>query len=119
MPEIANNNTLLIANVEDKIGLKNLAGIASTDGIDVIFIGLFDLSKSLGMPGDIGHEKVLSELDEAVEVIHDCHKKVGSIASTPEMLSILKSKRLDYVTYSVDTGMVKDAYQSIIKKFEE
>jgi len=119
MPEIANNNTLLIANVEDEIGFKNLADIASTDGIDVIFIGLFDLSKSLGMPGDISHEKVLRKLDEAVKIIHDCRKKVGSIASTPEMLSILKDKKLDYITYSVDTGMVKDAYQAIIKKFEE
>jgi 4-hydroxy-2-oxoheptanedioate aldolase len=117
MPEIANNNTLLIANVEDEIGLKNLVDIANIDGIDVIFIGLFDLSKSLGMPGDISHKKVLSKLDEAIKIIHDCHKKAGSIASTPEMLSILKDKKLDYITYSVDTGMVKDAYQSIIKNF--
>jgi 4-hydroxy-2-oxoheptanedioate aldolase len=117
MTEIANNNTLLIINIEDEVGLKNLTDIASTDGIDVIFIGLFDLSKSLGVPGDIMNVKVLKKLDEAVKIIHDCHKKVGSIASTPEMLSILKDKKLDYVTYSVDSGIVKDAYQSIIKKF--
>ncbi len=119
MPEIANNNTLLIANVEDEIGLKNLDSIAKTDGIDVVFIGLFDLSKSLGIPGDISNEKVMNKLDEAVKIIHNNHKKVGSIASTPEMLSILKDKKLDYVTYSVDTGMVQNAYKDIIDKFEQ
>jgi len=119
MPEIANNNTLLIANVEDEIGLKNLDSIAKTDGIDVVFIGLFDLSKSLGIPGDISNEKVMNKLDEAVKIIHDNNKKVGSIASTPEMLSILKDKKLDYVTYSVDSGMVQNAYKKIINKFEQ
>ena len=119
MPEIANNNTLLIANVEDEIGLRNLDGIAKTDGIDVVFIGLFDLSKSLDMPGDISNEKVMNKLDEAIKIIHNSHKKVGSIASTPEMLSILKDKKLDYITYSVDTGMVQKAYKEIIHKFEQ
>jgi 4-hydroxy-2-oxoheptanedioate aldolase len=115
MPKLANDNTLLIANVEDEAGLKNLKSIAKTEGIDIIFIGLFDLSKSLGMPGDIQNKMVLDKLDEAVAIIHGCNKKVGSIASTPEMLAILKSKNLDYITYSVDTGMVKNAYQTIIE----
>jgi 4-hydroxy-2-oxoheptanedioate aldolase len=119
MPEIANNNTLLIANVEDEIGLKNLDSIAKIDGIDVIFIGLFDLSKSLGMPGDINNEEVINKLDDAVEIIHNNHKKVGSIASTLEMLKILKDKEIDYITYSVDTGVVKNAYQEIINNFEK
>ncbi len=117
--KIANDNTLLIANVEDEIGLKNLSDIAQTEGIDIVFIGLFDLSKSLGVPGDIQNELVLKKLDEAVKIIHNCNKKVGSIATTPEMLAILKGKNLDYITYSVDTGVVKSAYQNIIKEFEK
>ena len=117
MPEIANNNTLLIVNIEDDIGLNNIHDIANTKGIDVIFIGLFDLSKSLGIAGDIQNELVLDKLNEAVQIVHSCNKKVGSIASTPEMLATLKSMRLDYITYSVDTGMVKNAYQKILKKF--
>jgi 4-hydroxy-2-oxoheptanedioate aldolase len=119
MTKLANDNTLLIANVEDEIGLKNLSDIAKIEGIDVVFIGLFDLSKSLGIPGEIQNELVLEKLDEAVKIIHNCNKKIGSIATTPEMLSILKGKNLDYITYSVDTGMVKSAYQNIIKEFEK
>jgi hypothetical protein len=61
----------------------------------------------------------MNKLDEAVKIIHDNNKKVGSIASTPEMLSILKDKKLDYVTYSVDSGMVQNAYKKIINKFEQ
>jgi len=117
MSEIANENTLIIVNIEDEIGLKNLKNIAKVDGVDVIFIGLFDLSKALGMPGNVGHNTVLKRLDKAIKIVHDCHKKIGSIASTREMLEILKDKELDYVTYSVDTGVVKGAYQKIVKEF--
>ncbi|MBT4669069.1 MAG: hypothetical protein HOC17_06025 [Candidatus Ruthia sp.] len=119
MPELANNNTLLIANVEDELGLENLDDISKTLGIDIIFIGLFDLSKSLGIPGDIENKRVIDKLDEAVKIIHQNGKKVGSIASTPEMLKILKDKKLDYITYSVDTGVIKNAYQLIINEFRE
>ena len=119
MPEISNSNTLLIANIEDEIGLSNLDSILKIKGIDVIFIGLFDLSKSLGVPGDIQNKMVLNKLDEAVIKIHSYNKKVGSIASSLEMLTLLKNKELDYITYSVDTGVVKNAYQEIINKFEQ
>lgn len=119
MPEKANSNTLLIANVEDELGLKNLDEISKTPGIDIIFIGLFDLSKSLSMPGDIENQRVLDELDKAVKIIHRNNKKVGSIASSLSMLKLLKEKQLDYITYSVDTGIVKEAYNHIINQFNQ
>jgi len=117
--ETANSNTILIANIEDETGLKNIESIVKVDGLDVVFIGLFDLSKSLGIPGEVRHERVLSKLEWAVDIVHKFGKKIGSIATTPEMLTLLKSKGVDYITYSVDSGVVKESYQSIVKKFEE
>ena len=117
MPEIANNNTLLIANVEGQGGMDNLEEIVQVDGIDIIFIGLFDMSKSLGVAGDIQNSKVIEKLDEAIEIIHKYGKKVGSIASNLDMLKTLKNKKIDYLTYSVDTGMIKESYQTMIQQF--
>jgi len=117
MSKVANENTLLIANVEGQDGMDNLEEIVQVDGIDVIFIGLFDMSKSLGVAGDVQNPKVIAKLDEAIEIIHRYNKKVGSIASNLEMLDLLKSKRIDYLTYSVDTGMIKESYQTMVKSF--
>ena len=117
MPAIANKNTLLIANVEGEEGLKNLQEIVEVDGIDVVFIGLFDMSKSLGIAGDVQNPRVMEKLDEAIEVIHKNGKKVGSIASNLDMLEILKKKKIDYLTYSVDTGMIKESYKHMINNF--
>lgn len=117
MPKIANENTLLIANVEGVDGMNNLEEITKVDGIDVIFIGLFDMSKSLGIAGDVENPKVIAKLDEAIEIIHKNGKKVGSIASNLNMLKVLKNKNIDYLTYSVDTGMIKESYQNMLKDF--
>ena len=117
MPAIANKNTLLIANVEGEDGINNLEEIVQVDGIDVIFIGLFDMSKSLGMAGDVENPKVIQKLDEAISIIHKYGKKVGSIASNLNMLETLKAKNIDYLTYSVDTGMIKESYVNMINKF--
>jgi 4-hydroxy-2-oxoheptanedioate aldolase len=119
MPVIANKNTLLIANVEGKEGIENLQEIVEVDGIDVIFIGLFDMSKSLGIPGDVQNPIVMEKLDKAIEIIHGNGKKVGSIASNLDMLQLLKEKKIDYLTYSVDTGMIKESYVNIINKFNK
>ena len=117
MPKIANENTLLIANVEGQEGMNNLEQIVQVEGIDIIFIGLFDMSKSLGIAGDVQNPKVIQKLDEAIEIIHKYNKKVGSIASNLDMLEVLKDKQVDYLTYSVDTGMIKESYQNMIKNF--
>jgi len=117
MPKIANLNTILIANVEGQEGIDNLQEIVQVNGIDVIFIGLFDMSKSLGITGDVQNPKVIQKLDEAIDVIHKYGKKVGTIASNLDMLTVLKDKKIDYLTYSVDTGMIKESYVNMIDKF--
>jgi len=54
----ANEHVALIAQVEDIAGVKEIEAIAGTSGIDAVFIGPFDLSASLGRPGQIGDHLV-------------------------------------------------------------
>jgi len=49
--ERANAGTLLIAQIETAAGLDQVEAIAAVDGIDVLWIGQYDLSSSLGIPG--------------------------------------------------------------------
>lgn len=117
LTEKANGNTLLIANVEGVEGLNNLEAISNVDGLDVIFIGLFDLSKSLGIAGDVNNPIVIQKLEDSVKMIHTSGKKVGTIAANAEKLRQFKAIGVDYLTYSVDTGILKEAYQNIASIF--
>ena len=56
----ANTDTLLIVQIEHKDAVANIEEILSVPGIDGTFIGPYDLSLSLGIPGQISHPEVLA-----------------------------------------------------------
>ena len=63
----ANADTLLIVQIEHKDAVANINEILSVPGIDGIFIGPYDLSLSLGIPGQIGHPEVLNAKRKVLE----------------------------------------------------
>jgi len=69
----ANNETMIIAHIEGVEGINNLDEILSVPGIDVIFIGPYDLSQSLGITGDVHNALVIEKMQEA---ILKCKKKM-------------------------------------------
>ncbi len=52
--------TLVIVQVEGTAAVDAARGIAGVDGVDVVFVGPFDLSQALGHPGETGHADVLA-----------------------------------------------------------
>ncbi len=56
----ANDEVLLIAQIETARGLENVEEIAAVDGIDVLWIGHFDLTNFLGIPGQFDHPNFLA-----------------------------------------------------------
>ena len=51
----ANSQSHLIAQIETARGVENAEAIAAVEGIDVLWIGHFDLTNSLGIPGQFEH----------------------------------------------------------------
>jgi 2-dehydro-3-deoxyglucarate aldolase len=56
----ANSDGLLIVQIEHKDAVANIEEILSVPGIDGTFIGPYDLSMSLGIPGQIRHPDVVA-----------------------------------------------------------
>jgi len=53
----AHARTLVIAQIETERGLEQVEAIAATPGIDVLWLGHFDLTNFLGIPGDFAHPR--------------------------------------------------------------
>lgn len=53
--------------IEDVAGVENAAELVAVPGIDVAFVGLQDLSQSLGCPGDYRHADIREALARVVE----------------------------------------------------
>ncbi len=62
----ADDETLVMALVESRAGVENIDAILEVPGIDVLFLGPFDLSVSLGVGGQMDHPKVRAALTEVV-----------------------------------------------------
>ena len=63
----ANEDTLLIVQIEHKDAVRDIEQILSVPGIDGTFIGPYDLSMSLGIPGQLGHPDVVAAKRRVLE----------------------------------------------------
>jgi 4-hydroxy-2-oxoheptanedioate aldolase len=57
---------LVVLQVEARLATSDLGGILGIDGLDVVFIGPYDLSMSLGLPGQFDHPTVKEAISEIV-----------------------------------------------------
>jgi 2-keto-3-deoxy-L-rhamnonate aldolase RhmA len=82
--ESANRETLLIAQIETVNGLEHCERIAAVDGIDCLWIGHFDLTNSMGIPGQFTHPDYLRALDRVVNACRRHNKAAGFMCSSVE-----------------------------------
>jgi HpcH/HpaI aldolase/citrate lyase family len=68
--------TLLIAQIETTEGLNEVEAIAGTPGIDVVWLGHFDLSNFMGIPAQFRHADFIA----AAQRIGNAAKAHGKIA---------------------------------------
>jgi len=109
--QIANDNTLIGINIESDKAIKNIEQILSVEELDIVFVGLFDLSKAMGIPGDVLNPKVQNKLEEITIQIIDSGKYPGTIATDIESLIKYKKIGIKYLLYLVDSVMLKSAYE--------
>lgn len=64
---------IVIAMIESDTGIENVEAIATTSGIDGLFIGPYDMSASLGLIGQIDHPEIKAALRKVIDTAH----KVG------------------------------------------
>jgi 2-dehydro-3-deoxyglucarate aldolase/4-hydroxy-2-oxoheptanedioate aldolase len=81
--EVANDQLVIILQVEHIDGVRNIRSIAATPGVDAILIGPFDLSGSLGLLGQINHPQVRDAIEEIIRHCEAAQVPVGMFAVDP------------------------------------
>ena len=110
------NEAVIILQIEGQAGIDNLDDIISVKGIDAIFIGPYDLSQSLGVPGQIDHPAVEAKMLEIVKKCAAVGVTVGTFVDTIENAKKWKALGVKYISYSVDVGIFCDAVKDVIQK---
>jgi len=80
----ANEETLLIAQIETAQGVENADEIAAVDGIDCLWIGHFDLTNSLGIPAQFTHPDYRRAVDRVLDACRRHGKAPGFMVASPD-----------------------------------
>lgn len=110
----ANRETMIIPHIEGIEGIKNLDEILSVQGIDVIFIGPYDLSQSLGIPGEVNHPLVIEKMQEVVSKCKEKNVAVGTFADDIKTAKSWISLGVQYMAFSVDVGILYETSKNIV-----
>ncbi len=114
----ANKETMIIIHIEGVKGINNLDEILSVSGIDVVFIGPYDLSQSLGIPGKVNDSLVVEKMKEVVLKCKQHKIAVGTFADDVQTAKKWISLGVQYMSFSVDVGILYEASKSIMNELK-
>jgi len=113
-----NENTIIVIQIEKKRAIESIDDLVSVDGVDAALIGPYDLSISLGVPGEFDSPL----LNEAIQKVVDACKKHGVASGTHvrDMDSLLfwRDHGMRLLTYSSDVGLIMSSASDAISRIK-
>lgn len=111
----ANAEVMIIPQIETKLALQNLEDIVSTEGIEAIFVGPFDLSMSLGVFREFDNPKFVQALEKIVSTCKAHDVFPGLLApATPVKTSIERGFKL--IGLGGDLGILTESLRNILRE---
>ena len=120
---VANSNktVVIIPQIEHIDGVNNLESILSVDGIDGCIIGPYDLSGSLGIPGNFDDPKVKSALSKVEKTCKKIGVSLGMHVIPPNYKEVMKyaTKGYNFLAISLDTLFLGTICREQLKKLKK
>ncbi|HLA85795.1 MAG TPA: aldolase/citrate lyase family protein [Thermoguttaceae bacterium] len=113
----ANEQTLVVIQLEDREAIERADEIAQVEGIDVLFIGPGDLSLALGVPGQCKHPEVVSAIRSVVKVCKARGLVCGTPALDPEHCRFLIDEGVRYFTDGSDWRLIVAGFRQAKENF--
>lgn len=105
----ANARTTIFLQIETAEGVENAEAIAALDGVDCLWVGHFDLSCSLGIPGEFDNPKFHQAMEKVIAACKKTGTSLGRLV--PDVASGVDFNRqgFDFIAYSADAWVLGDA----------
>lgn len=111
----ANQATMIIAQIETAAGVEACEAIAAVDGIDCLWVGHFDLSISMGIPGQFDHPDFIAAITRVAQACESRGKAAGVMVSDLEGGAFWKGLGYRAFAYSGDLWLYLAALGAGIK----
>jgi 2-dehydro-3-deoxyglucarate aldolase/4-hydroxy-2-oxoheptanedioate aldolase len=112
----ANENNVLVVQIESTTALENLDAIAATPGVDVLWVGHFDLTQSMGIVGQFDHPDFVKALRDVAEAAKRHGKGAGLQPGSLEQARAWKSLGVNLISFSADHAVYRKALHSAVEE---
>jgi 2-dehydro-3-deoxyglucarate aldolase/4-hydroxy-2-oxoheptanedioate aldolase len=115
----ADARTLVIAQIETERGLEHVEDIAAIEGIDVLWVGHFDLTNFLGIPGQFDSPVYLNALKRIVAAGRKHKKGLGFMAADATWARQYKRLGFNMLATGTDHGILMSGVRGILASVED
>lgn len=107
----------VIVQIETGTGVENAGAIASHAAVDAVVIGPYDLSGSLGVPGQVDAPSVAEPIARVREACREAGKPCGIFAATAEKARAYADEGFEMIAVGIDTSVLLEAYKTLRSRF--
>jgi 2-dehydro-3-deoxyglucarate aldolase/4-hydroxy-2-oxoheptanedioate aldolase len=111
----ANDETMIIALIESVQGIENVEAIAAVEGIDVLWLGHFDLTNSQGIPGQFTHPAFLAAVEKLLAAAKKQGKAAGMMAGNVPDAKARLAQGFRCLAYGGDLWLYQNALREGIE----
>jgi 4-hydroxy-2-oxoheptanedioate aldolase len=115
----ANENLLIVLQIESAAAVENAAEICEVEGVDVVFIGVNDLAGSIGRLEQLDHPDVRRLVKRAEDTILGAGKALGTVPNQGASWQELFERGYNMIVGPHDVAMLRDAATDAIKGYKE
>jgi len=99
----------VIPQIETVEGLASVEAIAAVPGVDALFLGHFDLTNFMGIPGAFQHPDYLAAVARILAACAAHGKAAGCIAMDDDWARDYAAKGFRLMAYGIDQLMLQNA----------
>ena len=113
--EKANNSLINIIQIESKVGLENVKEIASIEGVDCLWVGHFDLTNFLGIPGDFTSKIYLDAINEIIMAAKSNNKSLGIMVNNKQELETYSRLGFNMIAIGTEMNILSNSISQIFE----
>jgi 2-dehydro-3-deoxyglucarate aldolase/4-hydroxy-2-oxoheptanedioate aldolase len=115
----ANDEILVVIQIETRSALEDVEQIARVPGIDVLFVGPADLSAALGHLGNPSHPEVQAAIARVERAARTHQVSLGNISRGWDQARELYQQGYQFLTLCSDTTLLTQGARELTARFQE
>ena len=114
-----NDQTVIIAHIESQLGVDHIDEILDNPHVDVAFVGQYDLSISLGVPGRFDDPKHTAAVQHVLDAARRHHKVMGMVVGDYRSAQRWIDKGVRFFETYEETALLLHAAKALVHEFRQ